>query len=147
MAEKRKRGANFSDLERTKLIRLMEDYKQVIEDKRHDSSNNKKKAHAWEQLTQKFNMEASVTKRTSKQLTHLWRDLKGKAKKEQSRYNRARLGTGGGPPPTPVDEVSQTIMDMIPAEFQPVSGVQDDDAQDSCDASLGELIGTPLIID
>ena len=92
MAEKRKRGANFSDLERAKLIRLMEDYKQVIEGKRHDNSNNKKKAHAWEQLTQKFNLEASVTKRTSKQLLHLWRDLKGKAKKEQSRYHLRETG-------------------------------------------------------
>ena len=62
----------------------MEDYKLVIEEKRHDNSNTKKKVACvgTHDLTLKFNLEASVTKRTSRQLIHLWRDLKGKAKKE-----------------------------------------------------------------
>ena len=101
MAEKRKRGANFSDVETATAVRLLEDFKRVLEEKGHDN-NNKKKARVWEHLTLKFNLEASVTRKTSKQLIHLWRDLKGKAKKVA--LQRARPGTGRGThllPPAP----------------------------------------------
>ena len=128
MAEKRKRSANYSDVEREMLADLMDSYKDVIEDKRHDVRNIKRKSEAWDKLTDTFNTDARVTKRTSKQLKHLWAHMKGNAKKEGSRYRRQLFYTGGGPPPEPAD-ISQKIMDMLPQQFQSVPGVQDDDMQ------------------
>ena len=46
MAEKRKRNANYSDVERERLADLMDSYKGVIEDKRHGVQNTKKKTEA-----------------------------------------------------------------------------------------------------
>ena len=127
MAEKRKRSANYSDVERERLTDLMDSYKDVIEDKRHDVRNIKRKTEAWDKLTDTLNTDARVTKRTSKQLKHLWADMKGNAKKEGSRYKRQLFYTGGGSPPEPIDDISKKIMDMLPQQFESIPGVEDDD--------------------
>ncbi len=56
----RQRGSNFSSFEKHLLAELMEQYGQIIEDKKTDSSTVKKKETAWQQLADCFNGATGV---------------------------------------------------------------------------------------
>ena len=128
MAERKKRGANYSQFEKEKLTELIDERRCVIEEKKHDVNNNERKIKAWDELTKAFNTDVRVVKRTTKQLQTLWRDMKTKAKKDRARFSReAYRATGGGPAPTPVDGLTGQIEAVLPTEFEGVSGIYDDD--------------------
>ncbi|KAK8769392.1 hypothetical protein V5799_014143 [Amblyomma americanum] len=56
----------------------------------------------------------NVRPREVKQLKKLWDNMKQKAKKELARLSRGVMGTGGGPPPKPVDERLAQIEAIVP---------------------------------
>ncbi|KAK8771869.1 hypothetical protein V5799_024886 [Amblyomma americanum] len=56
----------------------------------------------------------NVRPREAKQLKKLWDNMKQKAKKELARLSRGVMGTGGGPPPKPVDERLSQIEAIVP---------------------------------
>ena len=67
-----KTSANFTFLEKQILIRLLYDYKHIVEDKRTDKRTNKEKEKVGTEFTDRFNSEADVSKRTKKQLDILF---------------------------------------------------------------------------
>ena len=58
-----KRPLNFTFLEKKSLISLLDDYKHIVEDKWTDKRTKKTK-RAWTEITDRFNAEADVNKRT-----------------------------------------------------------------------------------
>ena len=74
-----------------------------------------------------FNSEASVT-RTTAQLKALWKRMKMQAKKDVSAHKKAQRQTGGGGKPESPTASTQTIVDLIPSEFEELHNPYDDDA-------------------
>ena len=44
-----------------------------------------------------------------------------------AREKRERRMTGGGPPPAPVDPMTQKVYEIIPVQFEPLYNAYDDD--------------------
>lgn len=48
-----------------------------------------------------------------KQIKKKWQDVKTVAKKREAQFTRESTKTDGGPPPSPVDEKIQLILDVV----------------------------------
>ena len=51
-----------------------------------------------------------------------------RSKKEITKDKQERRLTGGGPPPKPIDDLSQMVYNMIPQQFDPLDNIFNDDA-------------------
>lgn len=124
----RQRSSNFSSFEKNLLTELMEQYGQIIEDKKTDNSTVKKKDTAWQQLADSFNGSTGLKeKRDVVQLKACWKNLKTKAKKDAATVRREMFITGGGPPPKKDDSLAEKINSLIPQQMEPLQNPYDDD--------------------
>lgn len=60
MAEKRKRGQNFTLEEKDRLVKLLREYKNTILNKKTDGTTNEAKSKAWISLTESFNTTGTI---------------------------------------------------------------------------------------
>lgn len=60
MAEKRKRGQNFTAEDKEKLVKLLLDHRDTILNKKTDGSTNEAKSNSWIALTNAFNASGST---------------------------------------------------------------------------------------
>lgn len=60
MAEKRKRGQNFSVQEKDNLVKILLAHKDTILNKKTDGTTNEAKNMAWISVTNTFNSSATV---------------------------------------------------------------------------------------
>lgn len=65
----------FSEHEKLVLLSLVENHRQVVENKNTDSVSLKKKQEVWETITKIYNAN-EVNPRNSKQLKKLWENIK-----------------------------------------------------------------------
>ncbi|XP_067133379.1 myb/SANT-like DNA-binding domain-containing protein 3 [Centruroides vittatus] len=133
MAEnkKRSRQPDFSHRETEYLMELVEKYKHIIESKETNAVSLKKKTETWQNLTEEFNKFPEVSKRDTKNLKVLWKNLKQKARKDVASNKRARMSTGGGvcaDIECPMPPITQQIFSLIPEQFTPLSNPVDSDA-------------------
>ena len=109
---------------------LIEPVVGIIEDKRSGGNAHKKKKEAWQKVIDGF-IAIFGTTRTLAQLKEAWKRLKISAKKDWSRFDREKRGTGGGPPPKEPSAISIQLRDLIPREFMVLDNQFDDDAEDN----------------
>ncbi|KAL1516465.1 hypothetical protein ABEB36_000374 [Hypothenemus hampei] len=99
--------------EKNFLMFLIEQYKNVIENKKTDANSNRAKAEAWHKICVSFNSRFS--KRTEKQLRKLWDNMKSKTRKLDTEYKINMLKTGGGPPPQEHEDViAERVRSIVP---------------------------------
>ncbi|XP_050497771.1 uncharacterized protein LOC126883292 isoform X2 [Diabrotica virgifera virgifera] len=97
-----KRVTNFSKNEETLLLDLVLKYKDILECKKTDTSNNKIKWEVWMQLTKEFNSVSGETTRDVKGLKNKYENIKKRTKQKFAGIKKYASGTGGGPPQNPV---------------------------------------------
>jgi len=76
--KKRDRLPNFSNLEKIKLIQLIEKYKNMIENKKTDNINLKEKEKCWINISKEYNSSCSSVHRDVASLKSCWDNLKKK---------------------------------------------------------------------
>ena len=93
MSEKRNRGPNFVESDKNRLVKLVIQYKDIIENKVTDSTSLKKKKTCWQKITEEFNAEATHSRSTDS-LKTLWDNIKHDARKLRGQERQANFGTG-----------------------------------------------------
>lgn len=81
MADKGKKGKNITQYEKTFLLDLVLNKKDVIENKKTDAQTNDSKNIAWETVTALYNSGCQTGERTMKQLKELYGVIKRNSKK------------------------------------------------------------------
>ncbi|XP_048485580.1 nuclear apoptosis-inducing factor 1-like [Plutella xylostella] len=127
MAEKKKRGQNFTMEEKDRLIKLLAQYRSTILNKKTDGTTNMAKMQAWNALTNKFNSCGS-TYRTKDSLVKQWDKLKTEAKIYKGKNNKGVMGTGGGPSTVKSDPVLDQACDLLGRACSGMLAVNDSDA-------------------
>lgn len=89
-----KRGANFSTVEKEKLIQLVTSYKDTIENKKTDSVSGKQKEECWNTICNDFNSDNISNHRSINSLKTCWENLKKKTRKHYADLRRDRFATG-----------------------------------------------------
>lgn len=77
----KKRQQNFSNLEKIKLIELIERKKNIIENKKTDNVSFKDKDTCWKNITSEFNSNSISRHRDISSLKNCWDNLKKKTRK------------------------------------------------------------------
>ena len=92
---RKRKSANYSEMEKDVFLTTIECFKNIIETKRTDALSAKTKKETWNKITATYN--SNVTKpRTADQLQQLWRNLKKKAKEQNAIRRKELFKTGGG---------------------------------------------------
>lgn len=86
----------FSTAEIQCLMSIIENFKDIIENKATNSETNCEKRKAWLLITERYNALPGVTKRTCIQLRTLYKNLKSKASKSKVKEKLKQFKTGGG---------------------------------------------------
>jgi len=76
--------ASFTTAEKSLLLVLIEENKNVIEDKRTGFGPKTRKDRTWAVITNTFNSNSSVNQKTQKQIVNWWNNTKKRAKKQVS---------------------------------------------------------------
>ncbi|XP_064622525.1 fibrinogen silencer-binding protein-like [Lineus longissimus] len=124
-----KRAENFTHEQRMGLIQLIRLQVKVIEDKRSDTSSNRKKQKAWDEIEKQ--MAANFPERaraSAKDLKELWRRMKGKTKTvaRDKKIDMAKTG-GGAPEVDDLDEETVAILSIIAKDLEQIKNTYDDD--------------------
>ncbi|XP_039303469.1 myb/SANT-like DNA-binding domain-containing protein 3 [Solenopsis invicta] len=113
MANKpRKRAQNFSEAEKICLINLIQQYKDVLENKKSDAVTSKDKDKCWKVIEHLFNSRSSGEFRNSEVLKSCWDNLKKKTKffaDEKMQIYK----TGGGPYVSKSDVILERAREII----------------------------------
>lgn len=97
IADKKRRAPNFSTSEKTLLLHLVGNFKDVIENKKTDSQTWKQKDLTWDKITKLFNSQNSQNICRSKDsLKKFYDNLKKNARKCVAEEKREITKTGGG---------------------------------------------------
>ncbi|XP_045503860.1 uncharacterized protein LOC123700650 [Colias croceus] len=128
MAEKRKRGQNFSIEDKDKLIKLLLQHKNTILNKRTDGSTNEAKNCAWISITESFNSTSNIH-RTKESLMKIWEKLKSDSKKYYAQSRRDTSRTGGGPSTVKIDPVLEQVSTIMGRGCTGILGIPDCDAE------------------
>lgn len=75
---------SYIDLERRILFDLVEKNREIVENKKTDSTTVYSKQQIWLKITNEYNRHSNVRKRLPKQLKRLWENTKARAKKSCS---------------------------------------------------------------
>jgi hypothetical protein len=67
--------------EKALLLTLINEKKEVVEDKRTSYGPRTKKDKAWQKITDKFNSNSTVNQKTKAQIINWWNNSKKRAKK------------------------------------------------------------------
>lgn len=73
---------SYVDYERRVLVALVAKYRDIVENKKTDSSTVHKKQQIWLRITSEYNRHPNVRKRLTQQLKRLWENTKARAKRE-----------------------------------------------------------------
>lgn len=63
---------SYVDYERRVLVTLVAKYRDIVENKKTDSSTVHKKQQIWLRITSEYNRQPNVRKRLTQQLKRLW---------------------------------------------------------------------------
>lgn len=114
MANKpRKRAQNFSEAEKICLINLIQQYKDVLENKKSDAVTSKDKDKCWKVIEHLFNSRSSGEFRNSEVLKSCWDNLKKKTRKFFADEKMQLYKTGGGPYVSKSDVILERAREII----------------------------------
>lgn len=92
--KKRERLPNFSNIEKLKVIELIEKYKNIIENKKTDNINLKEKEKCWINISKEYNSSNSSVHRDVASLKSCWDNLKKKTRKHYAEIRNEVFKTG-----------------------------------------------------
>lgn len=106
-----------------RIVELYNENRTILENKGRAAQIDKKKKLTWETMTTQINSEFG-TSFDKKKLEEKWRYLKRTSKAANASHIRQTHGTGGGPPPTPLTEVNEKVVEVLgeTASFQGIPG-------------------------
>ncbi|XP_046384742.1 myb/SANT-like DNA-binding domain-containing protein 3 [Ischnura elegans] len=130
------RGNNFSELEKSRLLDLVETYSNVIENKRTDATTCHEKMKAWEGISVAFNSTETNAVRTWKQLKNCYENMKRRAKKNAADEKIERYKTGGGSCHTQLTSQEERLIGMVKDQFNSLRNPADSDASFSGDKDV-----------
>lgn len=84
MDRKRERSKNYLEEEKENLLIIMEDFKDIVENKKTDAVSSKIKTEAWNKIAEWYNSTAKTGVRNGIQLKLLYDNLKKTAKKHKA---------------------------------------------------------------
>ena len=108
-----KKSPNFTELEKTVLIELVDSRNGIIESKQNDGKMISKRNKEWENIGKEFNSRHGVHKRSLTQLKSLWKNLKARTKSVVAKDRREQNKTGGGP----ADTRNSALLHILPLNF------------------------------
>jgi hypothetical protein len=124
--DKRTRTCNFSSFEKSFLVELTKEFPVVLT-KMKDATSNAQKDKAWATISERFNANENVKKRTTEALKVCLGNLQGKAKKEDAAHKASLRKTGGGPSTPPLmSSTSTSIIELMPQVFKPICVMDSD---------------------
>nr|CAI5839753.1 unnamed protein product [Callosobruchus analis] len=95
MMEERKRAPNFTINEKTLLLNLIHQLKDVIENKKTNSKTWREKDEAWEKITEMFNAQSpEIYPRSKEALKKYYDNIKKNVRKEVADEKREMFKTG-----------------------------------------------------
>lgn len=103
---KRKLDPTFAASEKMTLIKLMENYFNIIESNRTDAINMKAKLDVWHRIADEFNAISNIYPKDWVVLKNCWENIKKRTKQEQTLQNTNRLK---------IDEITPKKLDIDPA--------------------------------
>lgn len=112
MAEKRKRGHNFTREEKKRLIKLVREHKESILNKKTDGKTNEAKANAWVNVTDAFNSEGTLY-RSKESLIKVWEKLKSEGKSYYAALRTEETEPCGRPDPRRIDLVLEQVCSVL----------------------------------
>nr|CAI5856257.1 unnamed protein product [Callosobruchus analis] len=141
MMEERKRAPNFTINEKTLLLNLIHQLKDVIENKKTNSKTWREKDEAWEKITEMFNAQSpEIYPRSKEALKKYYDNIKKNVRKEVADEKREMFKTGGGTVQyvsNPVKELTLGLMNVktvkgLSNEFDSdaVENIYDDEDKD-----------------
>lgn len=148
---KQRRSENFTNAEKLLMIKILENFVAITENKATDGSTCKQKDLAWQKITSSFNNSTSGMPRALPQLQSLWKNMKQKFK-NQAEVQQYKAKTGQLPPPPEMLEILKKLyehppvlvaLDMkpssdIPTTVQPLYNPYDCDAGVSSPLDIAE---------
>lgn len=112
--QKRSRGVNYSNEEKSLLLNLVCDVKHIIENKKTDCVTNKQKEQTWELISNQFNARApNGVVRNIESLKKFYDNIKKKTRYDVATHKMAAIKTGGGQGTEikdPTHELAMSIM-------------------------------------
>lgn len=90
----KKRISNFSNLEKLKLVELIEQERNIIENKKTDNISIKDKENCWMNITREFNSDCISEHRDMNCLKNCWDNLKKKTRKHYAEIRSELFKTG-----------------------------------------------------
>lgn len=93
-SSQKKRLPNFSNLEKIKLIELVEREKNILENKKTDNVSVKDKDTCWKNITKEFNSSSISGHRNVVCLKNCWDNLKKKTRKYYAEMRNEVFKTG-----------------------------------------------------
>ena len=111
----KKRRPNFSKIELNALQTEVSSRHEVVFAKRNEPEVNRRKKRAWNAIAERVSSYGVLRsgEECRKKYIHWSSSVKNKAAEIQ----RSSRGTGGGPPPTSLNECEQQILSAIPGEL------------------------------
>lgn len=92
------RSANFTSEEINLLLDIVEQYKDIIENKKSDCISTREKNDTWKEIVETFNGRNGGQFRSLKVLRTKYYNLRKETNKRVAAQKRSMFGTGGGPP-------------------------------------------------
>ncbi|XP_039312007.1 uncharacterized protein LOC120359252 [Solenopsis invicta] len=118
----KKRISNFSNLEKLKLVEIIEREKNIIKNKKTDNISIKDKENCWIDVTREFNSNCISEHRDVNSLKNCWDNLKKKTRKHYAEIRSEIFKTGGGKANITADD---PIAERVKTIIQPsVEGLQ-----------------------
>ncbi|XP_022200670.2 myb/SANT-like DNA-binding domain-containing protein 4 isoform X2 [Nilaparvata lugens] len=121
MAEKRERGPNFTEMEKSQLLEIVLKYKDIIENKKTDKVSLLTKNNTWKRINKEYNaIQRSTGIRELKTLKALYECLKAKARKDKAAERIETMKTGRGSCTSSMGELSSRLIRELGEQFQPL---------------------------
>lgn len=78
---------SFVEFERKRLFSLVARHKDIVQNRRTDSTSVHRKQLVWERITQEYNRHPNVRRRQTKQLKRLWQNSIARSKRDVGQQN------------------------------------------------------------
>lgn len=115
-----KRSFNYNEKEKSLLLDLFDNYKNVLECKKTDKVTSKDKEKAWKKIEKEFNAETvAQCRRNAASLRTCYENIKKRAKKACGDEKVQVFLTGGGIKSSKITEQQARVVAMIPEQFVP----------------------------
>ncbi|KAF5294585.1 hypothetical protein FQA39_LY13344 [Lamprigera yunnana] len=122
-AEKRERGCNFTEQDKEVLINIVtiSNIFCVLESKRTDAVNVKRKNETWKLVAEQFNAISTNEPRFAMQLKSAYNNYNRKLEKDKADDKVTIYKSGGGPPVLVKESESQAILSsLLKGQIEPL---------------------------